>query len=225
MPSLLFEQGSRAVPVDFRRLPQHRLWRRAGTWLRAPHRCRPAGLGLRPRRRLPGRGVQEAGSGGRRLLRPARRQSLHPVLDLLRGLRDLARRSRSLGEEGYHPDDWEGVQIRIGPDGTSTSAPPLTRATTSAQLSATGAPTPGPQPLRDAAEAVGAASRERLGAGDPSAARLRRQPRRRRHRHPPRRPLHPRPPRPPDPARADRRDQRRQVRDQPALAEESLARP
>ena len=63
-----------------------------------------------------------AGAGGgdgsrrRRLLRPACRLPLRPVLDLLRRLGDAAGHPDRRGK-GYHHDDWEGVQLRFGPDG------------------------------------------------------------------------------------------------------------
>ena len=46
------------------------------------------------------------------------------------------------GEEGYHHDDWEGVQIRIGPDGEVDERASSHAGYNYAQTRSTGAPTP-----------------------------------------------------------------------------------
>ena len=134
-----------------------------------PHRRGPAGHRLRPRRRLPagcGGGVR---SRGRRLLGPARRQPLPPVLDLLRGLGDPARRpDRRRG--GLPPRRLGG-----GPD----PHPARRRGRRAGLLAQRLQLRPGPvanwgsdagiDPLKDAAEALGLARRERLGPRDPPA--------------------------------------------------------
>jgi hypothetical protein len=53
MPVLAFEEGSRAVPIDFRRCRSTRLRRRLGPRLGAPDQRRLPGDGVRPRGRLP----------------------------------------------------------------------------------------------------------------------------------------------------------------------------
>jgi hypothetical protein len=117
MPTLVFEQGSRAVPVDFRR-------------------CRATscgdgadeGLVHRTDRRLPvtafvhvvdcraeaaadseAEGVDCSGPRAGNLY-----ISYWTYYADSATLRDLP----VVGEKGYHEDDWESVQIRIRPDGT-----------------------------------------------------------------------------------------------------------
>ena len=225
MPMLAFEEGSRAVPVDFRRCRSTAVaMAPSAGWCTAPMRglpvtafvhvvdCRAGGGGA-------------ARSRGRRLLGLARRQPLHPVLDLLRRLGDPAR----------HPDRRRrglpprrlggGADPHPARRPASTSGPPPTTATTTRAAPPTGARTPASTRSRTPPKRSAPAPSNGWGPRPGPAARLRRQPRRQRRRHPPRRPLHPRPPRPPDPARADRRQRRLDLRDHPALAQEGLARP
>ena len=206
MPTIAFEDGSRAVPVDFRRCRSTELWRRLASraWSTAPT-ADLRGHRLRPRRRLPAGCRRALRSGGRRLLGRPGRQPLPPVLDLLRRLRDPARRPdrrraglspRRLGEGADpHRPRRRGRRASLFPQ----------RLQLLAGVSPTGARTRGSARSRSFAEAVGARAPQRLGPGDAPAARLRWQPRRQRRSAAPRRPLHARPSRPPDPARADRR--------------------
>ena len=92
-PRIVYERGMRALPVDFRGLPHSGLLRRTADRPRHALARRAPGDRLHPRDRLPrSRGSRR---GPRlRLLRRARRAHLHPVLDLLRGLGDLARPAR-----------------------------------------------------------------------------------------------------------------------------------
>ncbi len=111
MPILLFEQGSRAVPVDFRRC-------RETSCGDAPGR----GLVHRTERRLPVtafvhvvdcRAGEEEGadcSGGRAGNLYLQYWLYYADSATLRGV-PIA------GDEAFHRDDWEGVQIRIGADG------------------------------------------------------------------------------------------------------------
>jgi hypothetical protein len=111
MPMLAFEGGSRALPVDFRR-------------------CRESACGDGSERGLAHR--TDAGLAVTAFVR---------VVDCRTGVADGAncdgdragnlyiqywlyyadsatlREIPIVGVEGYHPDDWESVQIRIGPDG------------------------------------------------------------------------------------------------------------
>jgi hypothetical protein len=117
MPTLVFEQGSRAVPVDFRRC------RRTGCGDGAEE-----GLVHRSDGRLPvtafvhvvdcraeaaerseAEGVDCSGPRAGNLY-----ISYWTYYADSATLRDLP----VVGEKGYHEDDWESVQIRIGPDGT-----------------------------------------------------------------------------------------------------------
>lgn len=114
MPSILFERGSRAVPVDFRR-------------------CRSASCGNAPRRGLirhtdsglpvtafvhvidcraeAVRGEGPDCSGDRAGNLYVQLWTYYADSATLRGV-------PIVGEKGYHRDDWEGVQLRIRPDGT-----------------------------------------------------------------------------------------------------------
>ena len=116
MPTLLFERGSRAVPVDFRR-------------------CRETACGAASRRGLVRRtdaglpivafvhvvdcrhdqaelteaeGADCSGSRAGRLY--IQYWTYYADSATLRGV-------PVVGRKGYHRDDWEGVQIRLGPDG------------------------------------------------------------------------------------------------------------
>jgi hypothetical protein len=116
MPTIVFEAGSRALPVDFRR-------------------CRSTacgdgvseGLVHRSEARLPLTAfvhVVDCRAEGRERAEAAGAECSPPRAGHLyiqywtyyadsATLRDLP----VVGDEGYHHDDWEGVQIRIGPDG------------------------------------------------------------------------------------------------------------
>jgi len=59
-------------------------------------------------------------------------------------------------DEGYHLDDWEGAQIRIGPDGRVDERASSHHGYNYAQSVANAGSDVGIAPLRDAAEAVGA---------------------------------------------------------------------
>jgi hypothetical protein len=116
MPLLAFESGSRAVPVDFRR-------------------CRGSGCGDGPGRglvhrtdeRLPVTAfvhVVDCRSGGRAGAEAAgadcsgeRAGNLYIQYWLYYADSATLRDIPIAGERGYHHDDWEGVQIRIGRDG------------------------------------------------------------------------------------------------------------
>ncbi len=105
------------------------------------------------------------------------------------------------GDSGFHNDDWESLQIRIGPGGTTS-----VRASSHhgynyefSKLNA-GSDAGGAvgAAVNDAVEAIGARPPGRLGTGDGPAPRLRRQPRRQRQAprlhavpHHPRRPHRP----------------------------------
>ena len=116
MPSLLFERGSRAVPVDFRRCRatacgdagEHGYVRRTNAGLPVAAfvhviDCRPEGV----------EDSEAEGydcSGGRAGNLYLQYWTYYADSATLRGI-PIA------GKEGYHADDWEGVQIRISPDG------------------------------------------------------------------------------------------------------------
>lgn len=117
MPSLLFERGSRAVPVDFRRCreaecgdgAEHGYVKRTDGGLPVSAfihviDCRPDAA----------QGTEAEGancSGSRAGNLYIQYWTYYADSATLRGV-PIA------GEAGYHRDDWEGVQIRIRPDGS-----------------------------------------------------------------------------------------------------------
>lgn len=117
MPSLLYEQGSKAVPVDFRRCrgpacgdaAEHGYIKhtRAGLPVVAFVHvvdCRPEEV---ERSEADGANCSDSRAGNLYI----QYWTYYADSATLRGV-PIA------GEEGYHRDDWEGVQIRIRPDGT-----------------------------------------------------------------------------------------------------------
>jgi hypothetical protein len=155
MPGLAFERGSRAIPVDFRRCRET-----------ACGDGSARGLVHRSDRRLPvtafvhvidcrAGGAEEAEaagadcSGARAGYLYIQYWTYYADSASLRGVPILE-------ERGYHRDDWEGVQIRIGPDGSVEQ-----RATSHAGYNhdlsrANWGSDAGIDPLRDAAETLGA---------------------------------------------------------------------
>jgi hypothetical protein len=117
MPSLMFERGSKAVPVDFRR-------------------CRETGCGDAPGAGRVARtaaglpvtafvhvvdcrddAVEETEAEGADCTGP-RAGNLYIQYWTYYADSATFRGVPVLGGKGYHPDDWEGVQIRIHPDGS-----------------------------------------------------------------------------------------------------------
>lgn len=117
MPSLLFERGSRAVPVDFRRCrstacgdaPEHGYVRRTDAGLPVSAfvhviDCRPDGV--------------EASEAEGTDCSGERAGNLYLQYWTYYANSATLRAIPVVGEEGLHADDWEGVQIRIRPDGS-----------------------------------------------------------------------------------------------------------
>ncbi len=117
MPSLLFERGSRAVPVDFRRCRQascgdaaeHGYVKRTRAGLPVTAfvhviDCRPDAAG-----RSAAEGADCSGPRAGNLY--IQYWTYYADSATLRGV-------PVVGDAGYHRDDWEGVQIRIRPDGS-----------------------------------------------------------------------------------------------------------
>ena len=155
MPTLAFEEGSRAVPIDFRR-------------------CRSTGCGDGSARglvhRTDGRlpvtafvhvvdcragAAERAEAAGADCSGP-RAGNLYVQYWTYYADSATLRHVPIVGWRGYHRDDWEGVQIRIGPDGevdqraTSHAAYNYDRGEWNWGSDA------GFGPLREAAEAIGA---------------------------------------------------------------------
>jgi len=117
MPSLLFERGSKAVPVDFRRCrdtgcgdaAEHGFVKRTESGLPVSAfvhvvDCRAGAIG-----ESEAAGLDCSGS---------RAGSLYIQYWTYYADSAAFREIPVLGSAGYHPDDWEGVQIRIRPDGS-----------------------------------------------------------------------------------------------------------
>jgi len=117
MPSLLFERGSRAVPVDFRRCREtscgdapgegHVTRTEAGLPITAFVHvidCRDDAV-----EETEAEGADCTGPGAGNLY--IQYWTYYADSATFRGV-------PVLGDEGYHPDDWEGVQVRINPDGS-----------------------------------------------------------------------------------------------------------
>lgn len=117
MPSLLFERGSRAVPVDFRRCrstrcgdaPEHGYVRHTDAGLPVSAfvhvvDCRPDAAETSE--------AEGADCSGKRA------GNLYVQYWTYYADSATLRSIPIVGKEGYHPDDWEGVQIRIRPDGS-----------------------------------------------------------------------------------------------------------
>jgi hypothetical protein len=116
MPMLAFEEGSRAVPVDFRRCRRAACADAAGEGLL--HRtdeqlpiaafvhvidCRSEGA-----EQTEAEGANCSGARAGNLY--IQYWTYYPDSATLRGM-------PVAGERGYHRDDWESVQLRFGPDG------------------------------------------------------------------------------------------------------------
>jgi hypothetical protein len=116
MPSLVFERGSHAVPVDFRRC-------RSSACGDSPD----GGLVHRTDERLPvtafvhvvdcrGEAAAETEAGGADCS-GERAGNLYVQYWTYYADSATLRGMPVVGARGYHEDDWEGVQLRFGPDG------------------------------------------------------------------------------------------------------------
>jgi hypothetical protein len=117
MPTILFERGSRAVPVDFRRCretacgdaPRRGFVRRTDAGL--PVSAFVHVVDCRPDAAEESEAAGADCSGSRAGNLYLQYWTYYADSATLRGV-PIA------GAEGYHRDDWEGVQIRIRPDGS-----------------------------------------------------------------------------------------------------------
>ena len=220
---IVYEPGARALPVDFRRCRSTACGDGAAGDLVHAHRRGPAGDRLRPRRRLPRgrRPSAERPATTAPAIAPAiSTSSTGPTTPIRRTLHGVP----VAGARGYHRDDWEGVQIRIAPDGEGRERASSHNGYNYARGPANWASDAGIGPLQGRRRNGRYPRRQRLGpetrlllvSGGSHAGN-------RRHAATPS--DSPRAPHPPDPARADRHDQHRPLRDLPALAEARLARP
>jgi hypothetical protein len=167
MPTLLFEPGSRALPVDFRRCrvpacgdgSARGLVHRTDAGLHVTAfihviDCRQGSQGA-PSAAAPGGGPPDC-SGARAGNLYIQYWTYYADSATLRGV-PIA------GEEGYHRDDWEGVQIRIGRDGRVEERASSHRGYNSTQSLVNAGSDAGIVPLREEAEAAGARPRNGWG--------------------------------------------------------------
>ncbi len=163
MPSLAFEHGSRAVPVDFRR-------------------CRDTACGDGPESGLVLRSdagqpvtafvhVIDCREGGRR---PAaadcsggRAGNLYIQYWTYYADSATLRGVPVVGAEGYHRDDWESLQVRIGPDGEVEQRASSHHGYNHVKGIVNAGSDAGVQPVRELAEAVGARPRNGWGPASP----------------------------------------------------------
>lgn len=162
MPSLLFERGSRAVPVDFRRCrstvcgdgAEHGYVGRTDAGLPVSAfvhvvDCRPEAAEASEVE-----GVDCSGERGGNLY--IQYWTYYADSATLRAI-PIA------GDRGFHEDDWEGVQIRIRPDGGIDERASSHNGYNHAQGIANWGSDAGIDPLKDAAEALGLRSRNGWG--------------------------------------------------------------
>jgi hypothetical protein len=162
MPWILYENGSRAMPVDFRR-------------------CRSTGCGDGS-----ARGLVERTDAGLRVTAfvhvvdcradaaaeseaagadcsPPRAGNLYIQYWTYYADSATMRGVPVLGAKGYHPDDWEGVQVRVGPDGEVDERASSHHGYNYGQSAANLASDAGVGPLRNLEEVVGARPRNGWG--------------------------------------------------------------
>jgi hypothetical protein len=177
MPTILFEQGSRALPVDFRRCRTPACGDGSARGL--VHMsdddmhvtafvhvvdCRDGGAGVPG-----GDGAAASGtaSGGAPGDPPdcsgSRAGNLYIQYWLYYADSATLRGVPIAGDAGYHRDDWEGVQIRIGRDGRAEERASSHDGYNYAQSVANAGSDAGIDPLRDLAEEVGARPRDGWG--------------------------------------------------------------
>jgi hypothetical protein len=154
MPSLLFERGSRAVPVDFRRCrrtacgdgPEQGYVRRSDTGLPVSAfvhviDCRANAIDASE--------AEDADcSGSRAGNLYIQYWTYYANSATLRGI-------PIIGDEGFHRDDWEGVQIRLRPDGSVDERASSHNGYNHSQGVGNWGSDAGTGPLKDFAEAVG----------------------------------------------------------------------
>jgi hypothetical protein len=136
MPTILFEQGSRALPVDFRR-------------------CRSSACADGSARGL----VHETDAGlpVTAFVHATERGDYIYIQYWLYYADSATLRGVPIaGPAGFHEDDWEGVQIRIGPDGHVDERASSHHGYNYVQSIANAGSDAGIGPLNAAAEAVGA---------------------------------------------------------------------
>jgi hypothetical protein len=156
MPTLVFEAGSRAVPVDFRSCRSSDCGDSSGSG--AVHQT-DAGLPVtafvhaidcRP-------GAVESTEAAGADCSQGRDGNLYIQYWIYYADSATLRGMPVVGEEGYHHDDWESVQLRFGPDGTVSERASSHNGYNSGLPSARNwGSDAGVEPVKDAAEGAGA---------------------------------------------------------------------
>jgi hypothetical protein len=155
MPTIVFEQGSRALPVDFRRCRSTRCGDGAGEGLvhrsdeRLPVTAFVHVVDCRAGRREDSEAAGANCSGSRAGNLYIQFWTYYADSATLRDL-------PVVGDAGFHNDDWEGVHLRIGPDGQVSERASSHHGYNSARRVANWASDAGIGPLRDFTEAIGA---------------------------------------------------------------------
>lgn len=154
MPSLLFERGSRAVPVDFRRCrstacgdaAEHGYVRRTEAGLPVSAFVHVVDCRSKAATQTEAEGADCSGPRADNLY--IQYWTYYADSATLRGV-------PVIGDEGFHLDDWEGVQIRIRPDGSVDERASSHNGYNHSQGVVNWGSDAGIAPLKDAAEAVG----------------------------------------------------------------------
>lgn len=155
MPTILFEQGSRAVPVDFRRCRSTECGDGAEDGLvhrtdeRLPVTAFVHVVDCRPDQAEQTEAAGADCSGGRAGNLYVQYWTYYADSATLRGI-------PVAGDKGYHHDDWEGVQLRFGPDGEVDERASSHNGYNYAQGIRNWGSDAGIGPLKDLAEAIGA---------------------------------------------------------------------
>lgn len=154
MPTIFFESGSRAVPVDFRRCrstscgnaPSRDVGHRTNSGL--PITAFVHVVDCRPDAAERSEAAGTDCSGGRR-------GNLYLQYWLYYADSATLRGAPVVGSAGYHRDDWESVQFRLRPDGSVDERASSHHGYNYEQSMANWASDAGIGPLRDVTEAVG----------------------------------------------------------------------
>lgn len=163
MPTLFFERGSRALPVDFRRCRSSACGDGSARGL---VHASDAGLPVTAFVRVidcrdaSAEAAEEAGAD----CSSPRAGNLYIQYWMYYADSATLHGVPIAGDSGYHRDDWEGVQIRIGPDGRTDERASSHHGYNYAQSVANAGSDAGIGPLKAAAEALGARPRNGWGS-------------------------------------------------------------
>jgi hypothetical protein len=154
MPSLLFERGSRAVPIDFRRCRSTACGDAAEQgYIRRTNAGLPVSAFVHVVDCRPGAVAQAEAEGAD--CSGFRAGNLYIQYWTYYADSATLRGVPIVGDEGFHRDDWEGVQIRIRPDGSVDERASSHNGYNHSQGVANWGSDAAIGPLKDAAEAVG----------------------------------------------------------------------